>query len=401
MQTQWNSENKNFRDNQDDIRIVAYLLGHDTPHERAVFEQELRRSDLLKTRVYELSLLLQKLQSVPDIDPSPDLTARVLKAVISHNHRAPTSSATTSAVRVRSILLRIAASVVLLLGSIAALLLFTRKEHDQTSPQELFMVRHAMSLGLRWLADAQQSSGMWDAGEWGGDRRHNTGLTGLALMALLEANNRDSVNYLKYVERAQRYLLTVQRENGLFSIDQKHRALDHCIATCALLELYHQRPSRELAVAVRRALIWVSYSTKYSGSAYDQALPDTGDPVHLWTQLALRLAQRDGFETSPIGTIPLSPRRSQPYKQNPRSTPLSLISNYVLARLVRPETQRHNSTAHQHLDKAGIMTSIMNRQLTSGPLAGSWEDLDGFGGVGGRVYSTALAILALCGQASS
>ena len=82
MQTQWNSENKNFRDNQDDIRIVAYLLGHDTPHERAVFEQELRRSDLLKTRVYELSLLLQKLQSVPDIDPSPDLTARVLKAVI-------------------------------------------------------------------------------------------------------------------------------------------------------------------------------------------------------------------------------------------------------------------------------------------------------------------------------
>ena len=391
------SDSRSFPDSPDDGQIMAYLLHRDTPDERAAFEKQLQQSDLLKVRVYELASLLQRLHSIPDAEPAADLAARILRAVGS----APSKTGTDdiSRIRVRHILLRIAAAVILLLVSAIVVVNIseTASRMRQTSRSHKFLpVHNALSQALRWLASAQQPSGMWDAARWGGDRRHNTGLTGLALMALLTADGHETEDYADHIRRATRFLLSIQKENGFFGPDRGSCAIDHCITTCALLEAYHRNPSRELAAAIKRALPWVSTLAGFSGSAYPDPASQRGDPLSLWIQLAMRLAEREGFVTASERSAVCSYRQKILCQRMQRSAG-SLPSVQILIRLAgsrRPDVSAPDAS-HSCVSRA--VKDILRQQNRSGSLAGSWDDLDGYGRIGGRVYSTALAVLALQG----
>ena len=386
-----------FLDGPDDARIMAYVLHRDSPRERAAFEEQLRDSDLLKARVYELTSLVQWLRSIPEEEPPADLPARTMQAV----GRTPSGTGTdhlTPPVRVHRLLLPIAAAAALLLVSaIVAVNLSEPDRRRRTARSAEFLpIRDALSQGLRWLASAQQPSGMWDAGRWGGDRRHNAGLTGLALMALLTAEGHEAEDYSDHIRRAAGFLLSIQKENGFLGTDQGSCAIDHCMATCALLEAYHRYPTRHLAAAIEQALPWVSSLAGFSSSAYQ--VPDRrgGDPLGLWIQLVMRLAQREGFATPSEGPAPSS-RGEQVLRRRVRPSARGRPSVQILIRLAEARHPDASAPDSSPPCATRAVIRILQRQDRSGTLAGSWDDLDGYGRIGGRVYSTALAVLALQG----
>jgi len=391
------SDSPSFPDSPDDAQIMAYLLHRDSPDERAAFEKQLQQSDLLKVRVYELASLLQRLHSIPDAEPPGDLADRILRAVGTSPSKTRTDN--ISRMRVRHVLLRIAAAVILLLGSAIVIVntseTASRMRHSSRS-HKFLPVHNALSQALRWLASAQQPSGMWDAEKWGGDRRHNTGLTGLALMALLSADGHETEDYTDHIHRAMRFLLSIQKENGFFGPDRRSCAIDHCITTCALLEAYHRNPSRDLAAAIKRALRWVSTLAGFSCCAYADPDSRRGDPLSFWTQLAMTLAEREGFVTASERSALRGYGQNTLCQRMQRSAG-SLTSVQILIRLAAscgPDVCAPDTT---YLCVSRAVKHILRKQNQSGSLAGSWDDLDGYGRIGGRVYSTALAVLALQG----
>jgi len=170
---------------------------------------------------------------------------------------------------------------------------------------------NAVAGGVKWLAASQESSGNWSASKYGGKDEYNTALTGLAVLCFTaQGNSHLDGEYKDVVDKAARYLVSVQQPNGLLTTplpqgDSNNYMYNHGIATFALLEDYivsrnsrtDDEFSRQLLDTVGKAVTFiVQAQSRDGGWGYTSRSSLSDTSVTVWQVQALRLADVLGIQ---------------------------------------------------------------------------------------------------------
>ncbi len=314
----------------------------------------------------------------------------------------------------------------------------------------------AVQAALKWLATHQNEEGRWEArrNEAGrettpdGRSRPNagadadTGMTGLALLAMLGAGNTHlRGDYRENVRRGLNFLMQSQDSAGCLSgsADRYAAMYCHAIATFAMAEAYGMTGEKRLEQPLRRAIDYTIAAQDPYGGGWRYGPRDPGDTSQLgWQFMALKSAQTAGIpmpEATRQGIIrylqsvtshgsgglasyrPLeAPSRTMTAEAMlcwqflgiARNHPAcDEAANYLLnappgvgqpnfyywyyGTLVMYQFQ---GEAWQRWN-AAVATQLVGLQNKGGIQAGSWDPDAVWGGYGGRIYSTALGALCL------
>jgi hypothetical protein len=314
----------------------------------------------------------------------------------------------------------------------------------------------AVQAALRWLAEHQSEDGRWEArrNEAGrettpdGRSRPNagadadTGMTGLALLAMLGAGNTHLRGpYRENVRLGLNFLLQSQDAEGCLSgtADRYAAMYCHAIATFAMGEAFGMTGERRLEQPLHRAIDYTIAAQDPYGGGWRYKPRDAGDTSQLgWQFMALKSAQTAGIpmlETTRQGIIhylqsvasrgngglasyrPLeSPSRTMTAEAMlcwqflgiSRDHPAcDEAANYLLSAPpgVGPTNfyywyygtlvmYQFQGDGWQRWNTA-MATQLVGLQNKDGPMAGSWNPDTVWGGYGGRIYSTALGAMCL------
>ncbi len=314
----------------------------------------------------------------------------------------------------------------------------------------------AVQAALKWLAGHQSEDGRWEArrNEAGrettpdGRSRPNagadadTGMTGLALLAMLGSGNTHlRGDYPENVRRGLNFLLQSQDAEGCLSgkADLYAAMYCHAIATFALGEAYGMTGEQRLEQPLRRAIAYTIAAQDPFGGGWRYKPHDAGDTSLLgWQFMALKSAQTAGIampETTRQGIIhylqSVASRGNgglaayQPLKSpNCTMTAEAMLcwqflgisrdhpacdeaANFLLS--APPGVGQPNfyywyygtlvmyqfqGDGWQRWNTA-VATQLVGLQNKVGPRAGSWDPDSVWGGYGGRIYSTALGAMCL------
>jgi hypothetical protein len=305
----------------------------------------------------------------------------------------------------------------------------------------------------RWLVQAQDRGGLWTAARRGGDRRFEAALSAMAILALTYAPEAALEPALlnAVLDRGAHALLALQDAGGLFGPHFPGALYNHGLATSALLELRSRRPGlgARLDPAIDRALECTRRTQAARGAwGYLDDAPNVS--VSVWALHSLLLARSLGFrdldgaiergfrwlETVSDGAGRVGyARREQAALDDgtllagvawcaslDRSAPRSRSGRRWIERLelrvssaASPDAAARSFYRDLLLESAACaarapvsgatsaaaeprssrIAGLIRRQVGAGAERGSWEPDDRFGAIGGRVYSTAAAALAL------
>jgi hypothetical protein len=120
----------------------------------------------------------------------------------------------------------------------------------------------AVNLALRWLAYHQEADGHWDSVKYGSNGPVDTWVTSAALLAFLGAGHTEKVGeYKGNVQRAVKWLISKQAENGLVCAENDNKRVGYTvsIATMALAEAAGMSNIKETRDAAQKA---VNYCTE-------------------------------------------------------------------------------------------------------------------------------------------
>jgi hypothetical protein len=314
----------------------------------------------------------------------------------------------------------------------------------------------AVQAALAWLAANQESDGRWNARSHGAGREdrvrgHNrqhagieadTGITGLALLALLGAGHTHfEGTYRKSVQHGLEYLIRNQTDDGNLAGQATLFARMYChgIASLALSEAYVMTGDYRLKPYVESAVQFTAGAQipATGGWRYQQGDP-VGDMSQFgWQVMALKSAELAGIETpertragmlrylstassgasgglagyrpgdaaSPTMTAEALACRfflNQHHPDGVREAVALLIQQpprdgqanlyywyYATISLFQAQSESWPSW------NAQLQQQLLKRQRQDGRLTGSWDPDTIWGGYGGRVYSTSLAALCL------
>lgn len=173
--------------------------------------------------------------------------------------------------------------------------------------RELFLERNggdkrseeAVERGLKWLAETQnKDTGAWENGGANGGRpEFNLGVTGLALLAFLGAGHTHLADgpYKETVAKALQYLLSQQNSQGQFPGRLYHQG----ICTMAIVEAYGMTADSALQLPCERAVAAI-VASQTEGGGWDYnftSANNRGDTsVTGWQVMALKSARRAGIE---------------------------------------------------------------------------------------------------------
>ena len=185
----------------------------------------------------------------------------------------------------------------------------------------------AVSRGLRWLAEHQDSNGGWSAARFqrhcrehvpcghGGLAEFDVGVTSLALLAFLGAGHSPagpawlahadgSSPYASVVERGLEFLVARQGSSGAFGIPGDHYGYNHALATLTMVEAYGLCQRDRYKGAATNALGWIS-RCQQPGGGWDYTCDNTGRndlSISGWLVLAIHAAQQNSLTIAP-GTV--------------------------------------------------------------------------------------------------
>lgn len=315
----------------------------------------------------------------------------------------------------------------------------------------------AVARALRWLAANQAPDGRWPArlhgaGEerWvlgqfrngaGGDA--DTGVTGLALLAFLGAGHTHiEGQYCQNVRQAASFLMQQQSADGnLAGATGTYAAMYcHAISFLALTELYALTGDVQLRPVIDRAHRYtLSAQSPHDGGWRYRPRDPQGDTSQFgWQLLALKSAEISGW------TIPPANRSAMEYflttvssgrygglasyrasmAATPAMTAEAMVCRHLLG-VARSQEQQDEAASlimsylpnrrpanfyywyyaslalfltHHRLWPTWnqqVTTELLQLQVDNGPHAGSWNTDTVWGGYGGRVYTTSMAVLCL------
>ena len=325
------------------------------------------------------------------------------------------------------------------------------------SPEAEAAVQAALAwLAANQNADGRWDADRFGAGEerkvLGHDRqgagaRADTATTGLALLALLGGGHTHlQGKYKANVKRGLEHLLNAQAADGNLGGDAEMFAFmySHGIATLALSEAYAMSGDKRLEPALRSAIGYTVAAQHPStgGWRYRPAAlapHDPGDTSQLgWQLMALKSADLAGIAIPDrtrqgmlrfLNSVSSGPQGGlASYRPHERVTAAmtaeALVSrqflgltrdhpaaneagDYLLREL--PNNEQINlyywyygtlgmyqlQGDHWRRWNAALQETLIDRQVTSGNLAGSWDPDCIWAGYGGRIYCTAMATLCL------
>lgn len=325
----------------------------------------------------------------------------------------------------------------------APVLFAGRTRRDELTRRGQKRTAAAIGLGLEWLARHQAPDGRWSArtfmalddggepGDGAGEAGRDVGATGIALLAFLgDGHTTEAGDHRELVRRGVAWLCAVQDEqSGAFGDagTMPREALDHAIATWALVEAAGSAPYPSLQVRARLALIHLMRLRTPDGT-WQTAMPDGSVDVAVtstWACMACVLAGQ-------LGVVPVVDGLDsavEAIREDPGSAALD-----VLLRYFRREVRARADVPDDLVDRAdratvaaatgpsdtmrtcfGVLAiyqvggnawfqtdnRLMGRgrfyaHRDDGRFAGSWDPSDAWtDGTGGRVFSTALGVLTL------
>lgn len=294
----------------------------------------------------------------------------------------------------------------------------------------------AVSDAAGWLISVQEKDGSWNPVRWAGRKELGAGLTGLAMLTVMRSN----LDADEQLRKAEKYLLSVQNKDGSFGPRCAGSMYNQGIATKALLELrkrgtgmagseldsavacilkqqlpdggwrYREDDSRDSSVGVsvwqldalragreagikgldrglRNGLAWLSGIYGGSGDFTYRATIDDGNMSATVKAMGASLLS-PGMDV-PGMFDPVKVRSALAGAMNgPQDN--DVYKSYFIASAAK------NSGGEGLAGKlAGMRDAIVKRRITEGVNAGSWDADVKWGSVGGRIYSTAMAALAL------
>ena len=314
----------------------------------------------------------------------------------------------------------------------------------------------AIRAGLNWLQRVQdKKTGGWEVGRWGGGQvKSNAGVSGLALLAFLGFGCTDSHRqYGPTVRKAMQYLISRQQSDGPDRGSFGERMYSQAICTMSLCEAYSLRQAERRCDTLQRALrtaaqngidYILSKQPSYGGFSYRGSGNDVS--VTGWQVMAIKSGLVAGIDvpssarerTEHFLRLCLSRDYATPYRfrpaggttgGTPRMTAVSLACRLFMGHprsardcvgqtrwLTRDNT--HLKTARRAGDlyyiyymslamyqvggehwetwKDTFDAALRARQVETGPDKGSWPvEGTSYGRHGGRVYTTAMALLSL------
>ena len=297
----------------------------------------------------------------------------------------------------------------------------------------------AVTRALSWLASAQEDDGGWEPTRWGGLPQYAVGVNGLSVLALAGS---DDDAHRAAARRGAMYLLTRQRNDGLLGRPFRGALYNHAVATRALLAVWQGSDAAvrsHLRAPIDRAL---DHVVAAQGDGGGWSYPDLGGPdrgnvsISVWPLRCLLVARGLGWGRldPPIDrgfgwlrrVLDHEPRDLVRYRGH--FDHACDAAGESLAWIVRESGGRLESVRRRALDRLARTVAepadyyraylvshairpgdlpwrkgrrdraardLLARQETGALLGGSWAPVDRWGALGGRLFSTALATLAL------
>lgn len=360
---------------------AAFVADELVASERVAFEAHLAKCERCAAAVRSIRSVVLLLHSTPQEEVAHDLAPAVLT-------RAREERSTTTWTRVAAF--AAAAAVVF-----AFVLSKTWSPPIAPPPISVAAVNHqseSVARALDWLCKAQEADGSWSTERWGGDQRFAPALTALPLIALL-SNEHSTPEQSAAAARAVQSLQNSQAANGSFGGAFFGSSYNQGIATLALLRAYQRHPAPALKRSIESACaVIVSTQATHGGWGYHGS-SQPHPAITLWNVEALKLAATLGIAKTQPGLDrgtqwqqTLSPAATSV----PHTHDVDFYQAYFLASLLK---QSNDTPSLEKL--AAIREALLTSQVRDGSESGSWAPDDQWGRVGGRLYSTSLASLAL------
>jgi len=334
-------------------------------------------------------------------------------------------------------LLRVAAALAFLLG--AAYLL-----HRQNGPGKAISDPTGLALqaGQDWLIEHQTPTGGWDAATLDGRPVYAEALNGLAIMAIIRTDTTHGAGTKALLSRAADFLFARQSADGRISRDAGAAMYNHGIATLALLEIDRLAGDTRLGAPIDKALAYICRHQSPAGGWGYRDIPDSppNTSITAWQVKALLQARAQGRDV-PVAVLrkalnwmagTVGPQGHfgyegpQPQADNPAVLTLMGAHCILAARdadlmtdpqletsvktVVRQLAQQPPTDYHQAYfiasvieqvgtpvpDTQSLRQTLLARQIHAGSEAGCWQTAgDRWSPTGGKLYTTAMAMLAL------
>lgn len=129
-------------------------------------------------------------------------------------------------------------------------------------------------------------------------RNFEPAMTGLALLCYLGAGHTHKVgDFRPAIARGLRYLRNIQQQDGAFGQKHSHLMYNHSIATLALAEAYAMSHDEELRAPLREAIMFIAIARQANGGwDYTQSKTGRNDTsITGWVVMALKSASVGGI----------------------------------------------------------------------------------------------------------
>jgi len=146
----------------------------------------------------------------------------------------------------------------------------------------------------QWLADSQEVDGSWNPDRHGGSRSYQPALTALSALALYRSGSQ----FMDQVERACRYLESIQQADGSFGGSGHEQLYNQAIVTYVLAETHLQEGS--LNPVLQKAVAFIEADQSAEGG-WDYVKNSPGSAaITSWEVLALFSAKGCGVTAADI-----------------------------------------------------------------------------------------------------
>ena len=310
----------------------------------------------------------------------------------------------------------------------------------------------AVENGLKFLAKIQDTDGAWRARSFGmqlpgfvgnpgrGTAEWEVGMTGLCLLAFSSAGYTTvQGEYQDVVRKGTRFLLSRVVDYGKFETTSSHYMYNHALGTQALCELYSYSADPAIGATAQLAVDFLVYAQHRDTGGWRYGANDPGDTsVTGWVIMALNSAykaeiQVSGFRPAQrfLDRVTASPYYQVGYTSpgdrgttEMRLTAVAMTGRLFLgapvndSRLVLPAFRMMEHLPHaRRVDfyywyyatlalfqlgdpfwkqwNAALKPVVLDAQVSSGHLRGSWPPHGPWANYGGCIYQTALGILML------
>lgn len=383
----------------------AFLAGELPPLEQARFADHLPTCPVCEAEAAALESTRRILLTVPAAIPSPDLTQRILAAI-------EKEKSTTAANPFR----RDRWPTVAALAACAALAFVVifqpaspRQESHPVASTAATPEDTHREMAMHWLIDHQEPNGSWDAARWGGSPKFQIALTALSALALFESLPAGDERLFS-ASRACAWLSAQQNPDGTFGPPFQGTPYNHAMATMAVLHAHRLNPDEEKKSTLDRALAAMTRRQFADGAWGYNSLPFRGDhSITEWNLAALDQATRDGwsgFEDRANRArqwMKTRPRSAQAEPPDSPSESLARASAHfngpdLYAAYFQVQALLRDTSPASRDRLAEVRQLLRANQEQSGDHAGSWPPEDRWSLAGGRLYSTAMATLALANR---